>query len=160
MESSPPVSVVYRVYFQTVEPLLALTGAYVSHFTPANFVNVMSPAAFAFDVVSPVIQLLLSTLASTYLLFSLNEALVLRLSADVNVWRAVTAACLICDAGHLYAIYVSRPDLFWALSRWRSADWTNMGILWFDVALRVSFLLGIGVREKSKSENKNMLKKG
>src|SRR6266487_3671012 len=136
MASSSSAAFLYHIYFQSVEPLMALTGAFVTHFTPAQFVNIMSPAAFTIDSIPPTIQLLLSNLASTYLLFALNEALVLRLSTDLNVWRAVIATYLICDAGHLYAVYASRPDLFWALSRWRSVDWTNLGVLWFDVVLR------------------------
>src|SRR5438309_28017 len=83
-----------------IEPLMAINGAVITHFNPTKFLSVMSPAAFTIEgtpsslsssapVLFPAIQILLSSTASLYLLFGLNEGIVLRLTNDLNVWSCV-----------------------------------------------------------------------
>ena len=149
---TPPVALIYVHYFRTIEPILALVGAYLAHSSPGEFLQTMSPASFVMDdsslsssSSSQATQLLLSTLSATYFLFALNEALVLRATRNLSVWRSVQLSYMVCDVGHLYAIYVLCPSRFWAVAAWTARDWTNLGVLWFDVSLRAAFLVGIGV---------------
>jgi hypothetical protein len=78
----------------------------------------------------------------------INELLVLRLSKDVNVWRAVVFAMLCCDLVHLYAVWVAGgwgAEFMCDVRQRRVGDWANTVILGAGVVLRVCFLVGMGM---------------
>ena len=85
--------------------------------------------------------------------------LVLRITSDPRIWRAVVFSILFSDVGHLYAAYLVLGPAFWNMQEWRFQDWTNLGITWFGIALRVAFLCGVGMG-KSKSEARGKRVKG
>src|SRR5436190_1542401 len=92
----------YRFFFLFLEPLLALAGAYVAHFQPQQYLHLTSPSTFSASSPVPLAtQVVLSQLANLYFLFAVNEALVLRATADLRVWRTVLVALLVADVGHL-----------------------------------------------------------
>ncbi|OCL14138.1 hypothetical protein AOQ84DRAFT_351659 [Glonium stellatum] len=143
----------YRLFHQTLEPIFALSGAYMALFrTPSYLQTIAPPSAYTLDsTLSPVSSLLLAHEASLYVQFALCEVLVLRLTSDIRIWRALVFSLLFSDIGHLYAAYLVLGPTFWNMQGWRSQEWTNLGTLWFGLALRVAFMCGIGM-EKSKSE--------
>jgi hypothetical protein len=74
--------------------------------------------------------------------------LVLRLAPSLPVWRAVALAYLVCDVGHVWAVYAADRPAFWHLTAWTADECLNVGILAAGLLLRVAFLCGIGVRVK------------
>jgi len=145
---SPLIAPLYRIFFLSIEPLLAFSGACLSHFHPYKFVASITPASIHTSpplVVTPTIQLLCTNIAALYLLFTINEAIVLRLSNDINVWRAVIAGMLISDFGHLYGVYAADPARATEWGMWVMEEWFNVLTLSFGAVVRLGFLAGVGV---------------
>jgi len=141
----------YRILFLYFEPFMAFFGAVICHFDPTRFLNTMSPTA----VYAPSNQVIFDQVAATYTLFAFNEAVVLRVTNELRVWKTIMIGILICDAIHLYASYVALgPAAFWDPRLWRLEDAVNLGILWGQSAFRIAFLLDIG-RNKGGKQKKN-----
>lgn len=135
---------VYRALFLYFEPLAALLGTFTLHVYPSTFLNGMCQGSrYASDN-----QIIYDQLAGTYMLFAFNEAVVLRLTRDMLVWRAIIIGTLLCDALHIYASWTALgSSVFWDPRAWRVEDWSdwiNLGSLWGQAAIRVAFLLQIG----------------
>ena len=118
-----PVPAVYRHLFSTVEPLLALNGAFTASMRPVPFLLAMNPHASPTDyhapsrsqlserqLAAPPIHVVFDQLAATYVFFGLTLALVLRATRDLAAWRAVILAALVCDALHIAAGWRSLGD--------------------------------------------------
>ena len=159
--TNPKIPLPYRLFHQTIEPIFALSGAYLALFrTPSYLQTVVPPSAYTpGSTLSPVSNLLLAHEASLYAQFALFEVLVLRITSDLRIWRAVVFSILFSDVGHLYAAYLVLGPAFWNMQEWRFQDWTNLGITWFGIALRLAFLCGVGMG-KSKSEARGKRVKG
>jgi hypothetical protein len=137
----------YRLLFLYIEPFLALFGALLAHFDPAVYIRSMSPSA------QPIAshQVIYDQLAGTYFLFAFNEAIVLRVVGDdVRIWKAMLLGILICDGLHLYGSWNALGDGFWQPSTWRWEDWINLGSLWGQGAVRVLFLMDVGLKKGNK----------
>lgn len=130
--------------FLYFEPFAALFGAVLLHFRPEIFLNTMSPVArYATDN-----QVIYDQLSATYTLFAFNEAVVLRITKDLRVWKALLVGILVCDAIHLYGSWAALGGaVFWDVRSWRAEDWANLGSLWGQGAFRVAFLAGIGLKQ-------------
>ncbi|EPE10798.1 hypothetical protein F503_05893 [Ophiostoma piceae UAMH 11346] len=143
---------VYRLFFLLIEPISALVGAYFAHFRQHDYLSwthaASAPAsAGEIPVVSSVV---LSQLANLYLLFTLNEALVLRATADQRVWKTVLFGLLIADLGHLYSLLPLGTDVYWRADLWNAMDYGNVPFVYLGASLRVAFLLGVGFGGRKK----------
>ncbi|KAE8454122.1 hypothetical protein EG329_005046 [Mollisiaceae sp. DMI_Dod_QoI] len=145
------MSLIYTIWFLYLEPVMALSGTYLCIFNPQRMLTgtVPLPAITAASstgapVITPMMQMLLTNIGSLYVLFSINEGLVLRFSKEKNVWLGVVGAMLMSDIGHLYAVYAIAPERMWQALAWNSDEWINYGTLWFGAALRLAFMLGFG----------------
>ncbi|KAI5860019.1 hypothetical protein GGS23DRAFT_259042 [Durotheca rogersii] len=156
----------YRAFFLVIEPISALAGAYYAHFRKADYLALTahSDAAAAPDGAASVA---LSQLANMYLLFALNEALVLRATGDVQVWRTVLAVLLLADFGHLWAVGgagaggggVDALRIYWDVAGWNVMDWGNVPFVYLGAALRVAFLAGVGMGMPARSNKPRAAKK-
>jgi hypothetical protein len=152
------VPLVYRVFLLYIDPLLALSGVYLAHFQPEAFISGTVPGSLAGPfqpssatsggptATTPLIQFLLTSLASLYLLFAVNSLLVLRLVPDITVWRGVSLAYIASDLGHIWAFYAADRQSFWHFDSWRVEEWVNVGILVAGFLLRFAFVCGLGVK--------------
>lgn len=101
------ISPLYTLFFLTLEPLTALAGFIAAACYPAHYLHLTSPqTTSASGPVPPATAITLAQLANLYLLFAINEALVLRATRDVAVWRALLLGLLIADVGHLWSVKV------------------------------------------------------
>ncbi|KAH9903616.1 hypothetical protein F4778DRAFT_91697 [Xylariomycetidae sp. FL2044] len=143
---------VYRLFFLIVEPLSALVGAFYAHFRQAEYLGLTTHAAApALTVVPPGTSTVLSQLANLYLLFALNEALVLRATGDLRVWKTVLFGLLIADLGHLYAVGAQGGSwVYWDAARWNAIDWGNVPFVYLGACMRLAFLAGIGLGRDGK----------
>ncbi|KAF4308645.1 hypothetical protein GTA08_BOTSDO03457 [Botryosphaeria dothidea] len=142
----------YRFFFLYLEPLSALVGCYYAHFYPAIYLQLTHspsapvPARGAGAQGVPVgTQIVLSQLANLYLLFALNEAIVLRATADLRVWRALLFGLLVADFGHLYSVSALGPAVYWDVASWNAIDWGNVAFVYLGASMRMAFLCGIGL---------------
>ena len=136
------IPVVYRVAFSVLDPVFAVAGTITAHFAPARFLLGMSPVAkYASDN-----QIVFDQLGATYLFMAFIQATILRETSQLKIWKRVEAGIVLCDLLHIYASCVAiGAEAFLNPLLWRSDDWINMGILFSGLAVRVAFLLGIGM---------------
>ncbi|KAI0480068.1 hypothetical protein GGR56DRAFT_671220 [Xylariaceae sp. FL0804] len=149
----------YRLFFLVVEPISALVGAYFAHFRQAEYLAMTehhpysyssaSSVSSAAEAPSPGASVALSQLANLYLLFALNEALVLRATGDRRVWRALLLGELVADLGHLYALRSAGAgaanSVYWDVASWNPMDWGNVPFVYLGASMRIAFLCGVGL---------------
>lgn len=138
----------YRLFFLFIEPVSALVGAYYAHFQQREYL-LLTDAASA-PVLGPIptgTSIVLSQLANLYLLFALNEALVLRATVDLRVWKTVLFVLLVADLGHLYTVKALGLDVYlpWNFARWNAIDWGNIPFVYLGAAMRTAFLANVGL---------------
>lgn len=142
----------YRLFFLFIEPTSALVGAYFAHFQPAYYLALTHAASAPsptpgtpFPPTGTAIAL--SQLANLYLLFALNEALVLRATADLRVWKTVLLVLLVADLGHLWTVRPLGAAVYlpWSCARWNAIDWGNVPFVYLGAAMRVAFLADVGL---------------
>ncbi|KAI9822040.1 MAG: hypothetical protein M1832_003212 [Thelocarpon impressellum] len=152
----------YRLFFLTIEPLATLAGAYLAHFQQHHYLSLThapsspsSPSATnTADAMPLVTGIVLTQLANMYLVFALNEAFVLRCTSDLRVWRTLLLGLLIADIGHLYSVSPLGLEVYWRVARWNAMDWGNVGFVYAGALMRIAFLSGVGLPEKSASPAK------
>ncbi|KAI1457208.1 hypothetical protein F4805DRAFT_457965 [Annulohypoxylon moriforme] len=141
----------YRAFFLIIEPLSALVGAFYAHFRQHEYLAMTShaspPMSFGTSVV-------MSQLANLYLLFALNEALVLRSTGDLKVWKTVLFGLLVADFGHLYSVKAHGAWMYWDARRWNAIDYGNVLFVYLGASMRMAFLAGVGLGTSGESKSK------
>lgn len=147
MATPPAIPLPYRVFLLYVEPASTLLGAFFAHCRQHAYLSLThAHSAPAYDSPVPVgTAIALSQLANLYLLFALNEILVLRSTQDPRVWRALVCGLLLADLGHLYSLAPLGPEVYWEFWSWNAIDWGNIAFVYLGAATRVCFLCGIGL---------------
>ena len=138
------VPFIYRAFFLCVEPLSVLAGAYLAHARQADYLR-LSHAASAPSPVPMGTSIVLSQLANMYLFFALVEALVLRATSDIRVWKTLLFCLLIGDFGHLYSVHQLGLPIYWSAFDWNAIDWGNIPFVYLGATLRVAFLANVGL---------------
>jgi hypothetical protein len=151
------VSIFYRVFLLYVEPMSTIVGAYYAHFLPRTYLA-LTHSGSAPDAGEPLpiaTTVVLTQLANLYLLFALNEGLVLRATNDLRVWRVLLFGLLLADLGHLYSVHELGFRVYFRFWSWNAMDWGNVGFVYLGAAIRVAFLcnLGIGVPNSQNAGN-------
>ena len=148
--------VIYRVFFLLIEPISAAVGAYYAHFRPLDYLRLThaesAPTSNSDIPLSTTI--VLSQLANLYFFFALNEAVVLRSTADLRVWKAVLFCLLVGDLGHLYTVRQLGIGIYYGVFTWNAIDWGNIPFVYAGALMRVAFLLGIGLPKTGKAVSK------
>ena len=137
--------------FLYFEPLAALNGAFITLFRPVSYLQIMSPLATP-STYSPLDQPVYDQLAALLVLFAWCQAVVLRVTTDIRVWKSLLFGMFLCDVLHLYAAYrILGPQVFFDPRRWRAEEWVNFVMLYGPGALRLGLCLGVGLREDGRS---------
>ncbi|PSN65576.1 hypothetical protein BS50DRAFT_497176 [Corynespora cassiicola Philippines] len=147
--SPPQIPLPYRLLLTTLEPLLALGGALNATLDPSSFLSTIAPQV----PYVPASRVVFDQLASCYLLFAFNEAVVLRATRELRVWSVMVAGMLVCDVAHLAAearVYEVRELV--DCRTWGKGEWVNLGMLWGCVWVRVAFLMGVGFQREGKGK--------
>ncbi|KAE9991746.1 hypothetical protein Vi05172_g7950 [Venturia inaequalis] len=155
----PDISPFYHLFFLYIEPLSTIIGAYFAHCLPRTYLLLTHPnSAPSPDATLPVITTVtLSQLANLYFLFALNEALVLRATNDLRVWRTLLFGLLVADFGHLYSVKDLGHATYWRFWSWNAMGWGNVGFVYVGAMTRIAFLLGFGLGN-SDARSKNIIK--
>ncbi|KAK5636620.1 hypothetical protein RRF57_012332 [Xylaria bambusicola] len=134
----------YRVFFLIVEPIAALAGAFYAHFRQDDYLR-MTHSSSAPSAIPLGTSIVMSQLANLYLLFALNEALVLRCTSDTTVWKVVLLVLLVADFGHLLSVSGHGSWVYWDFTRWNAIDWGNVPFVYLGASMRIAFLSGVGL---------------
>lgn len=156
---TPPL--IYRLFFLYIEPLSALLGAYYAAFKPSTYLDLLSTrptltsnlgsGSGGESIDTPTLTTLYQ-LANLYLLFALNEHLVLSRSTSLKTWRTLLVGLLIADFGHLATMVpVARSkgirgmeEMFVEFWTWNAMEWGSVGFVYVGALMRVSFLVWTG----------------
>lgn len=131
----------FRIFFLYIEPFFSFLGAYAAFFQPEMYLRLThGPTAPKYGIPTST-QVILNQLANLYLYFSINEALILRATSDLRVWRTLVIVLLIADFGHLYSIHPIGTKIYWDVGNWNALDWGNLGFVYLGALTRISFLL-------------------
>lgn len=141
------VPIVYRHFFLNLEPISALAGAFYNQFRQARYLQLLDAASAPdTDVSVPLsTSVAMSQLANMYLFFALNEAIVLRSTADLRVWRAVLLVLLLADFGHLWSMRALGGRVYWDAAAWNAGDLGNVPWVYAGATMRMCFLAGVGL---------------
>ncbi|KAG9577284.1 hypothetical protein KCU77_g9542, partial [Aureobasidium melanogenum] len=136
----------YRLFFLYIEPVATAVGAYYAWFQQHEYLDMTYASASAVSL-SPSAResIVLSQLANMYAVFALNEALVLRSTTNLRVWRVFLFGLLLADFGHIYSVKDVGLDVYWQFWDWNSMYWGNLGFVYVGAATRIAFLTGLGV---------------
>ncbi|KAG9238175.1 hypothetical protein BJ875DRAFT_437747 [Amylocarpus encephaloides] len=135
----------YSLFFLVIEPISTLVGAYFAHFQPATYLTLTTPLSPSEGELPQSTVIVLTQLANLYLLFALNEAVVLRSTSDLRVWKTVLLGFLIADFGHLYSVNALGFDVYWNVLEWNAMAWGNVGFVYAGACTRICFLAGVGL---------------
>ena len=134
----------YRSFFLFVEPCSTIIGAYYSCLQQQAYLDLTHAPSAPIGGIPLSTQIVLLQLSNLYFLFALNEALVLRSTADLRVWRTLLFGLLIADFGHLYSVRALGSEIYWNVAKWNAIDWGNIGFVYAGALTRISFLLRVG----------------
>lgn len=142
-----PIPTFYRIAFLIIDPLIALSGAYMDIFTPATTVNAFVPSSLS--PYQPLQSFLLHQIAGGLLTCAILDIFLLRKTNELWIWRTQQWAQLAYDVVILVS-QVHSWDLQGRLS-WgalRMEDWGSFGIVAVVGFVRVFFIAGVGMRRK------------
>jgi hypothetical protein len=133
----------YRLFFLWIEPIATAVGAYYAALDQQSYMHLTLPSVTT--AVSPRESTVLYQLANLYFVFALNEALVLRATNDVKVWKVFLFGLLLADLGHLASVQgLMGWEVYYRFWEWNSMYWGNLGFVYVGAAMRSCFLLGVG----------------
>jgi len=147
------IPLIYRLFFLYIEPVATAVGAYYAHFQQTEYLRLTVPSALP-SVSGPSVaeSIVLTQLANMYFVFALNEALVLRVTTNRDLWKVFLFGLLVADFGHLYSVNAMGLDTYWKFWEWNSIYWGNLGFVYVGATLRTCFLLGFGLSGSSKKK--------
>jgi hypothetical protein len=148
------MSALYQTFFLYLEPLSTGVGGFYAFVLPRTYLE-LTHAESVPSASSPVpisMTVVLAQLANLYLLFALNEGLVLRCTNDLGLWRTLLFGLLIADFGHLYSVHELGVTKYWQVQHWNAMDAGNIGFVYIGAMMRISFLAGVGVQAMSVGE--------
>ena len=135
----------YRLFFLWIEPVATAVGAYYAALDQQAYMHLTLPSVTT--LVSARESTVLYQLANLYFVFALNEALVLRATSDVRVWKVFLFGLLLADFGHLASVTLSGVhgwEVYYRFWEWNSMYWGNLGFVYVGAAMRSCFLMGVG----------------
>ncbi|KAK5125329.1 hypothetical protein LTR85_000438 [Meristemomyces frigidus] len=145
-QSVAPLPTVYKAFFLYIEPFATAVGAYYAWFQQDEYMRLTYPTL---SNVSTRESIVLLQLANLYFVFAFNEALVLRATNDLRVWRTFLLGLLIADFGHIYSVNALGWAFYYRFWDWNSIHWGNLGFVYVGASMRIAFLLGLGLRAAS-----------
>lgn len=142
----------YKLFFLYIEPISALLGAFYAG-KPAEYLSMLKVGGTALHhtnlpIPTPV-AISLFQLSNLYLLFALNEHLVLSSTDSLRTWRRLLTCLLIADFGHLITMFPLGPEIYWRVWDWNAMAWGSVAFVYIGAAMRMSFLFGLGVKRRS-----------
>ncbi|KAH7323264.1 hypothetical protein B0I35DRAFT_427386 [Stachybotrys elegans] len=149
--ASPSVHVhkFYDIWFKWVDPLTLIPTVYATLFMPEVMLDSFIPAQMS--PYNPDHGFLFHQLAALFSFIAVVQGVVLRITGDIKVWRAVNAGILLVDISMLASLYVSlkQQDRL-SLGEIRGGDWGNLFFTSLVTLIRVAFLSGVGVSDKAR----------
>lgn len=150
-----PIAWYHRIGFTWIEPILAIGGVIQTLFTPYKYLAIAHPnLTWLLDtpnatnaLVRPALQTLFTCIAGGWSILTFNDVVTLRVfSREPRVWQCIIAAHLISDTVYCLALIqdVGAAQFFNPMT-WNAMDWLTQLTTLPPMALKIAFLLGVGV---------------
>jgi hypothetical protein len=150
-----PIPLPYIAFFHWIEPVATLAGAVYAWFMPQTYLKLTHAASAPGILGVPIAtDVALRQLGNMYLAFALSEALVLRATTDLKVWRIFLLVLLIADFGHLYSCLPLGPKSYYDVAHWNEIAYGNYLFVYCGATIRICFLLGVGMGGPKKAKTK------
>lgn len=148
-----PIPLAYRIIFTWVEPIIILSGALQAFFDPATILTVGTPNIKYNASLHP----LFAQIAGGWLVLAFHAAITLRCTRDVRIWRLVHLAIFMSDIIYTLSVLedMGAPQ-FYKPWKWSSVNWLTMLLTVIPMAIRVLFLLGVGLGEEANTKSKRV----
>jgi len=145
----------YTAFFLWIEPVATLAGAYYAWLKPQTYLQLTHAASAPGILGLPTAtNVALRQLGNLYVAFAINEALVLRATTDLKVWRALLIGLLIADFGHLYSCFPLGLKSYYDVRDWNAMAYGNYLFVYCGAITRICFLLGLGMGGPKKAKAK------
>ncbi|KAF8589605.1 hypothetical protein K439DRAFT_1404837 [Ramaria rubella] len=138
----------YKLFFLYIEPISAIGGAIYAGFLPKAYLAdlvLTKPELPAHITLSSPMLMTLYQLSNLYLLFALNEHIVLSSTDNIKTWKYLLFGLLVADFGHLLTLAPLGTDVYWKFWDWNPLMWGSVGFVYLGATTRMSFLLGLGL---------------
>jgi hypothetical protein len=134
----------YRIFFATLDPLLAGTGILTAWLFPRTFLLSYFPDP---RIIAPETRFTLDAIAGFFASTLLLQVYLLRIRpTDIGVWKAVQASIVIQDFAFLLAFQrVKAKGGDSSPTKWTLEEWGNLVILVGVATIRLAFLAGVGL---------------
>lgn len=150
----PNIPLIYRAFFLYIEPVSTIVGAYFAWFQPKYYLTLTHQPSAPILSTPTGTEVVLRQLANLYFAFTLNEALVLRATSDVRVWKTLLFGLLVADFGHCLSCLPLGTGYYYEFWDWNSIAWGNIAFVYCGATLRTCFLLGLGLGSGKKVKAK------
>ncbi|EXJ85567.1 hypothetical protein A1O1_05932 [Capronia coronata CBS 617.96] len=151
-----PIPLPYIAFFLWIEPISTLVGAYYAWLKPETYLQLTHAASAPGILGLPTAtNIVLRQLGNLYVAFAINEALVLRATSDLRVWRTLLLGLLIADFGHLYSCFPLGLKSYYDVANWNEMAYGNYLFVYCGAFTRICFLLGVGMGEPKKAKPKS-----
>jgi hypothetical protein len=147
--SQHPVPLMYRITFNWIEPFFATAGALQAYIFPQSLLEIEMPSI----EYSPILQPLFTQRTGLWLLLALNDAVTLRATHDVIIWRLILAGGLF--SGFFYYLNILEDHgsaRFWNPKAWDLNDWITLVLTLVPMAIKLAYVAGIGFGKSLKSK--------
>jgi len=156
------IPLLYRLFFLFIEPISALVGAYWAAGKPGEYLSYLSSSSSTeLSASTPPTPTLISLyqLSNLYLLFALNEHLVLSSTTSRRTWRRLLFCLLVADFGHLATMLPlawekGLAEVYLNFPQWTAMEWGSVGFVYAGASMRISFLAGLGLGEGGRGDEK------
>ena len=143
-----PIPPFYRIFFTSIDPLIALSGAYISLFDPETILASSFPRSSIYAKPTPPITVLLTQASGAFVMMAYFMIFMLRYTDDVKIWKMFEFGILITD----FTLFLSLSDALGIQGRLdvgaiRWEEWGTIVITGFVTSVRVAFLVGVGLKE-------------
>jgi hypothetical protein len=151
MSQSSNIPFFYRIFFQYLDPIICVWGAYMDFFDPRLVLSshISNPTP---DIGHAMI---LKQRGGGMLNFGFVSAVLLRYTYDLKIWNIIQIADFLVDVAYFWAVYeVLSVQGRLGVNTWRAEDWGSVVITGTAGLVRLAFLARVGFRDGRKSVSK------
>jgi hypothetical protein len=146
-----PIPSFYRIFFTSIDPLVALSGGYLNFFDSHTVITSMFPPTHTWSNRTPAHHMLLHQLGGAFFMMAFLMVFMLRCTKDVNIWKLFEAGILITDFGMFYSMWMAlgaQKRLSIGDLRWE--EWGS--ITGFVTVVRMLFLMEVGFKKTKEAK--------
>ena len=140
------VPFVFRFVLTVLEPLAAVSGAWMCLRNPGSYLTIMTRDAHPFTESE---TFMYTTVGGSWIYFAFIQAVVMRLFDDVRLWRYLCAGILLSDAAYCHATAqaVGGWNVWLDVANWTRDDHMVFWSTWPQIIIRVLVVLGVGLKK-------------